>query len=211
MTEELSPEMRGFFNGVRVMFTGIINHLGRFAGQTKGKFIFEIPSDLLNQLNIGSSIAIDGVCLTVRKKDDIKIYVDVMPETLKKTILGKLRPKSLVNLELPVTAKTLLAGHIVQGHIDGISQLKKITKKGNSRILKFSIPQTINKYVVEKGSIAVNGISLTVIEVGKDQFSVGIIPFTWNESMFNTIRTGDFVNIEVDILAKYLERLIKND
>lgn len=191
------------------MFTGIVNYVGKFAGQKGGEYIFEIPSDLLKQLNIGSSIAIDGVCLTVRKKEDRKIYVDVMPETLEKTILGKLRPKSLVNLELPVTAKTFLAGHIVQGHTDGISQLKKITKKGNSRVLKFSLPKINTKYIVEKGSIAVNGISLTVIEAGLDYFTVGIIPFTWNETMFNTIRIGDFVNVEVDILAKYLEKLTK--
>lgn len=191
------------------MFTGIINYVGKFAGQKGGEYMFEIPSDLLKQLNKGSSIALDGVCLTVKKKEDEKIYVDLMPETLEKTILGKLKPKSLVNLELPVTAETFLAGHIIQGHIDGISQLKKITKKGNSRTLKFSIPQTINKYVVEKGSIAINGISLTVIEAGKDFFTTGIIPFTWNETMFNTLKIGDFVNIEVDILAKYLERLIK--
>lgn len=193
------------------MFTGIVNYAGKFAGQKEGEYMFEIPLKLLKQLNIGSSISIDGVCLTVRKKENSKIYVDMMPETLEKTVLGKLRPKSLVNLELPVTAKTLLAGHIVQGHVDGISRLKKITKKGNSRILKFSIPQTVNKYVVEKGSIAVNGLSLTVIEAGKDYFTVGIIPFTWNETMLNTVKVGDFVNIEVDILAKYLERFTKKE
>lgn len=191
------------------MFTGIISYVGKFAGQKEGEYMFGIPLKLSKQLNIGSSIAIDGVCLTVKKKENGKIHVDVMPETLEKTMLGKLKHESLVNLELPVTAKTFLAGHIVQGHTDGVSRLKKITKKGNSRILKFSTPKNITRYIAEKGSIAVNGISLTVIEIGVDYFTVGIIPFTWNKTMFNTLKIGDFVNIEVDILAKYLERLVK--
>lgn len=202
------PE-RGFFNGVRLMFTGIINYLGKFIGRTKTEFIFEVPAELSKQLSIGSSIAIDGVCLTVKKKEGGKILVDVIMETLKKTILGDLAPDSVVNLELPITPKTLLAGHIVYGHIDGVSQLKNIIKLGNAQVFKFSVTKTMAKYIVEKGSIAVNGISLTVIKAGKDYFTVGIVLFTWKNTMFKTIKVGDFVNIEVDILAKYLKRLIK--
>ena len=171
----------------------------------------EVPSDLAKQITTSLSIAIDGVCLTVKKKNNCAIYVDIIPETLKKTALGKLEPKALVNLELPVTTKTFFSGHLVQGHIDGVARLKSVIKEGNSYILKFLIPHTLSKYVVKKGSIAVNGISLTVIEAGKNYFTIGIIPYTWDNTMLHTLNLGDFVNIEVDILAKYLEKLYEKD
>lgn len=192
------------------MFTGIITHLGTFFKQTQKGFMFVVPPDLAKRITLGSSIAIDGVCLTVTKKEATTIYVDIMPETLKKTTLSLLKANALVNLELPATTNTLFAGHIILGHIDGVSQLKTVTKRGNSRILKFSLPQNLSRYLVTKGSIAISGISLTVIEVGKDSFTVGIVPYTWNNTILSHLKIGDFVNIEVDILAKYLEKLLKD-
>lgn len=190
------------------MFSGIINYLGIFIKQTDEGFKFKLPVDLAGPIIKGSSIAINGVCLTV--KDTVKsyIYVDVMEETIRKTTLGTLQSKDTVNLEMPVTAATLLSGHIVQGHIDGIAKLADIIKLENSHILKFSLPPSLSKYIVPKGSIAVNGIALTVIEAEREFFTVGIIPFTWNNTMLHTLKLGDFVNIEVDILAKYVERLL---
>lgn len=124
-------------------------------------------------------------------------------------MLGYLKINDPVNLELPATPSTFLSGHIVQGHVDGISKLLDIEPSGNSRILKLSIVSSIAKYLVKKGSVAVNGISLTVMETGKKKFTVGIIPYTWDNTMLHTVKIGDLVNIEVDILAKYVSRLLK--
>ena len=115
-----------------------------------------------------------------------------------------------MNLELAMSANSRFEGHIVQGHIDGVAKLSSVKKQGNSRILSFEVPDHLGKYIVEKGSIAVNGISLTVIYVKNDDFSVGIIPYTWENTMLKQLKVSDKVNIEVDILAKYLEKLFKN-
>lgn len=120
-----------------------------------------------------------------------------------------LRPKDLVNLELPATPRSFLAGHVVQGHIDGTGKLAGLKKKGNSRILEISVDRKIAKYIVSKGSIAVNGISLTVIEAKKKSFVVGIVPYTWENTMLQTVKIGEKINIEVDILAKYVEKISK--
>ena len=192
------------------MFTGIITHLGTFLKQTHKGFMFVVPSDLAKRVTEGLSIAIDGVCLTVIKKEAATIYVELMPETLKKTTLGNLKSNAVVNLELPATIGTFFAGHIIQGHVDGVSQLKTVTERGNSRILEFSLPPNLSRYIVAKGSIAINGISLTLIEVGEDSFTVGVIPYTWNNTMLTHLKIGDFVNIEVDIFAKYLEKLLQD-
>lgn len=182
--------------------------MGIFVGQTADGFKFRLPSGLKEQIQPGLSIAINGVCLTVKDRKKEYIYVDVMEETLKKTTMGDLQLNTLVNLELPVTSQTLFSGHLVQGHIDGTAKLGDITKAGDSHILKFSIPASLSKYIVPKGSIAVCGIALTVIEARKDYFTVGIIPFTWTHTMLHTLKIEDLVNIEVDILAKYVERLL---
>ena len=191
------------------MFTGIVTHVGHVKEKTIGKLVISTPTDLYSQLTLGMSIAVDGICLTVthlQKPNEFSI--DFMPETENKTNIRYLQKKSLVNLELPVTPETLLAGHIMQGHVDGAAQIQKIEKQENSRLLTFSFDPKFMKYVAEKGSIALNGISLTVISVGKDFFTVGIIPHTWNVTMLHETKVGDFVNVEVDVLAKYLEKLM---
>lgn len=190
------------------MFTGIITHTGKITDKTGTGLTVKTGKNLIANLTKGASVAVDGICLTVTDIDQTTFGVDVMPETVERTNLQYLKPGDLVNLELPATASSLLSGHIVQGHIDGIAQLQTSICQGNSKVLKFSIPKELAKYIVEKGSIAVNGISLTVIESAGNYFAVGIIPHTWEKTMLNTIKTGDYVNIEVDILAKYVEKLI---
>ncbi len=191
------------------MFTGIITHLGKFEKKEKNRFFFSVPHSFLDLIHPGDSVAINGACLTVLKKAKGQFSVDIMPQTLKKTMLGTLRPKALVNLELPATPRSFLAGHIVQGHIDGTGKLTEIKKKGNSRMLEFVVESSLMKYIVNQGSITVNGISLTVIEAKKKSFTVGIIPYTWEHTMLNGVKVGEVVNVEVDILAKYAEKISK--
>jgi riboflavin synthase len=191
------------------MFTGIIKNLGKIAEITESKLVIEAGADFVDELEDGASVAIGGICLTVVNRDKNTFTVDVMPETVNRTNLEYLSKRNLVNLEMPAMPESFLAGHIVQGHIDAVAQLQGIDNVGNSRALKFSIPESIAKYIVEKGSIAVNGVSLTVIGAGNDHFTVGIIPHTWDQTMFREFKAGDYANIEVDVLAKYIEKLIK--
>lgn len=191
------------------MFTGIITHLGKVSNKSEKNLTVKTDKELMASLSKGASIAVDGVCLTVVNLTKDSFHVDYMPETEKKTNIKYLQTGNLVNLELPTTANSLLSGHIVQGHIDGAAKLETIATEGNSYVLKFSITKDISKYIVEKGSIAVNGISLTVISIGDNFFTVGIIPHTWEKTMLHRIELGNYVNIEVDILAKYVEKLMK--
>lgn len=189
------------------MFTGIITNLGKLYKKDGAVFTFATDPGFCKKLKNGTSIAINGVCLTVSGKLSSHTFsVEVMPETLQKTMLGSLKTDNLVNLELPLTPTDFISGHIVQGHVDGLAKLIEINEQNNSHILKFQINPKLSKYIVEKGSISVNGISLTVIETAKLFFTVGIIPYTWRNTILHTIKKNDFVNIEVDILAKYIEK-----
>ena len=191
------------------MFTGIITHLGKIKQKEATRFSIEADASLICQLEKGASIAVNGTCLTILKKPfDSTFSVEAMPETFKRTALGKLTPDDTVNLELPATPNTFLSGHIVQGHVDGTGKLVSIQKEGNSKILKISIQPKLEKYIVEKGFIGLNGMSLTVIQAEKTFFTVGIIPYTWSHTMLQNIKVGDQVNIETDIIAKYLEKLV---
>lgn len=191
------------------MFTGIITHLGEVVNKSENSLIIETDKELIHGLSKGASVAVDGICLTVVNLTKDSFSIDYMSETGEKTNIKYLKVLDLINLELPATASSLLSGHIVQGHIDGTAKLETITQKGNSYILKFVVSKDLSKYIVEKGSIAVNGISLTVIGAEDGFFTVGIIPHTWNKTMLHTIKLGDYANIEVDILAKYVEKLMK--
>lgn len=192
------------------MFTGIITNLGKLNKKEGAVFTFFTDKAFCKKIKKGISVAVNGACLTVFKKPSKNSFsVEVMPETMNKTMLKHLKTDDLVNLELPATPQSFLSGHIVQGHIDGVAKLLSINKYENSYLLKFAIPNSLSKYTVEKGSIAINGISLTIIGANKNYFTVGIIPYTWNNTMLHKIKTGDFVNIEVDILAKYAEKLLK--
>lgn len=192
------------------MFTGIITHLGVVKKKTDSDVTIAAPSELLKKLSLGTSIAVNGICLTVVSKDKTTFTINFMPETAKKTNINSLQLEDKVNLELPATAETLLSGHIVQGHVDGVAKITSLVKKGNSYLFAFSLAKNLNKYLVEKGSITINGISLTVISVSSDEFTVGIIPHTWENTMLHQAQVGNMVNLEVDALAKYIEKLIKS-
>ncbi len=192
------------------MFTGIITHLGTIKEKTSNKLVVTTDAGLLDKLSLGMSIAVDGICLTAVAFDNETFSIEFMPETAAKTNIQQLEIGSLVNLELPATSETFLAGHIVQGHVDAVGKIQSIKDEGNSRIFSVFIPESIAKYIVAKGSITMNGISLAVISVDKETFTVGIIPHTWDKTMVHTTKPGDIVNIEVDVLAKYLEKFVIN-
>lgn len=187
------------------MFTGIINHLGKVSEKTNSSLTITADRSFLSKIKKGISVSVNGICLTVINVGRQHLRVDVMPETENKTNIKYWELADLVNLELPATPSTFLSGHIVLGHVDGIGQLKEITQKGNSQILKFLVPSSLFKYIKKKGSIAVNGISLTVAQVGQNYFTVAVTPYTFSNTMLGSIKVGDFVNIEVDILAKYVK------
>ncbi len=191
------------------MFTGIITNLGEIRRKTESRLTIKTEKDFTKKLNQGASISVSGICLTAVSVSKDHFTIDYMPETAKKTIIQYLKKGDLVNLELPATGESFLSGHIVQGHVDCVGKILDIKEKGNSHIFTFLIPFFFIKYIVEKGSIAVNGISLTVITANDKSFTVGIIPHTWGNTMLYTAKIGNNVNIEVDILAKYIEQLVK--
>lgn len=191
------------------MFTGIITHLGKVVKKENAVFTFSADDSLTKQLEAGTSIAVNGVCLTVLEKPQTyEFSVEIMPETQQKTNMSTLKENDLVNLELPATTNSFLSGHIVQGHIDTTAKIIEIKEVGNSHLMTFSINPEFTKYIIEKGSITVNGIALTVITKTNDQFAVGIIPHTWQHTMLHTTKINDQVNIEVDVLAKYIENFV---
>jgi riboflavin synthase len=193
----------------RFMFTGIITHLGKIQSKDATNITIQADASLIRKIEKGTSIAVNGTCLTVLGQPISNTFtVEVMPETFKRTCLNNLQKNDLVNLELSMTPQNFLAGHIVQGHVDGTGKVASVQEEGNSKIIKITIPVQLEKYIVEKGSIALNGISLTVIKSQKTCLTVGIIPFTWSHTMLKNIKVGDEVNIETDIIAKYLEKLI---
>ncbi len=192
------------------MFTGIVTHLGRFERKEKNHFFFSSSLSFFDLIQPGDSVSVNGACLTVEKKAKGEFIVSLMPETIKKTMLGSLKPKTLVNFELPATPRSFLAGHIVQGHVDGIGVVAELEKKGNAQILEISVDRKLMKYVVSKGSVSVNGISFSIVEAKKKSFVVGIIPYTWEHTMIHGIKIGERVNIEVDILAKYAEKISRH-
>lgn len=192
------------------MFTGIITHLGNFQKREKAVFTFTTDNQFVQELKTGTSVSVNGVCLTVLKKPKGQSFsVEIMPETEKKTNLKYLKPNDLVNLELPATVTTFLSGHIVQGHVDGLAKIVDINPDGNSYLFTFSLPASLAKYLVAKGSITINGISLTIISLQKHSFTIGVIPHTWRNTMLHQTKKGEYVNIETDVLAKYVERLLK--
>jgi riboflavin synthase len=192
------------------MFTGIITHLGTIKEKTASDLIIDADEQLTKKLTLGASVAVNGICLTVVSFNDKTFTINFMPETAKKTSIHYFKKQDIVNLELPATPETFLAGHIVQGHVDAVGKIEKIEEEGNSRVITISFPSKLSKYIVEKGSITVNGISLTVISVKDNQFTIGIIPHTWEHTMLRTTSSGDTVNLEVDIIAKYIEKLRKS-
>jgi riboflavin synthase len=191
------------------MFTGIITHLGTIREKTATGLVIDTPRGFLAGIKQGASIAVDGVCLTVTQRGRKSFRVAVIPETFRRTQLGFLPVGGRVNLERPLTAQAFLSGHVVQGHVDGLARLRSITRRGNSRVLAFALAPALARQIVTKGSIAVNGISLTVMAATRRGFTVGIIPHTWKHTTLQDLQAGDRVNIETDILAKYVAKLFR--
>ena len=189
------------------MFTGIVEEVGRVHTITPSGMTVE-AHDVLADAKAGDSIAVNGACLTLTALTPLSFSVDIVPETWRRTNLGELLPGKLVNLERSLGATGRLGGHFVQGHIDGTGRVQSIEPDGDAVLVRFSAPVDLAKYIVQKGFITVDGISLTVVESGADYFSVTLIPYTRQHTNFRTKQVGEAVNLEVDILAKYVERFL---
>lgn len=197
------------------MFTGIIEEVGKTVELSDaGDFrtIRVQARTVMDDLRLGSSIAVNGVCLTARafERSASTFSAEMSRETLDRTSLGNLKKDTIVNLERPMRGDARFGGHIVQGHVDGLGRIRRFDREGDVWDLEVEYPEQGSRYIVEKGSIAVDGISLTVASKrGSNVFSVAIIPHTFENTNLKTARAGDPVNLEFDILAKYLESLIK--
>ncbi|HJD78809.1 MAG TPA: riboflavin synthase [Corynebacterium pollutisoli] len=193
------------------MFTGLVEEIGRvdkLEPQGDALRLTIGAGKVLSDVSFGDSIAVNGVCLTVVEHTDEWFTADVMQESLDRTGLGHLEVGSRVNLERALAAGARLGGHIMQGHVDGTSRLLSRTSSEHWDVLRFSLDAALARYVVEKGSIAVNGTSLTVSAVGEDYFEVSLIPTTLAETTHGELVEGSVVNIEVDVLAKYVEKML---
>lgn len=196
------------------MFTGIITEIGivkKVEPIANGKiFLIKAPQSS-RKLKIGSSIALNGACHTVIKCTSTTFNVESILESLKRTNLKKIQPGDLINLELPLKALARLEGHIVSGHIDGTAKITKLTKTGRTVFCELSLPPKFAKFVVAKGSIALDGISFTLISANKNRIKIGIIPHTLAHTNLKTRQKGDEINFETDLLAKHLARLIESN
>jgi riboflavin synthase len=192
------------------MFTGIVEGIGkveRISKNTKNRSAIQLTVDLgkySKGLKVGQSVALNGVCLTATKLSKSNCIFEMIEETTKKTDLGNLKPGSIVNIERSLKAGDRLEGHFVLGHVDGVGTIKKIQNKSKEVQIWFEIPKTLTKYVVKKGSIAIDGISLTVVDIKNNLASVCLIPHTIEITNFKTKNIGDKINIETDILGKYI-------
>ena len=193
------------------MFTGIVEEIGKVQNVKKNvkSFVLTIEGNkIFEDINIGDSISVNGVCLTVTTFTNNTFTADVMNETISRSSLGQLKNGSSVNLERAISANGRFGGHIVSGHIDGTGKIIKIEKDDNAIWYTIAVKDNLMKYIVEKGSIAIDGISLTIAKVTVDNFSVSIIPHTVQETILSHRSDGDIVNIENDVIGKYVEKLI---
>ncbi|MDP8955428.1 MAG: riboflavin synthase [Actinomycetota bacterium] len=196
------------------MFTGIVEERGTVieAGPSR---LTVAASKVAEDSGEGSSIAVNGVCLTVAKRSPdetngrFRLSFDVSPETLSRSSLGRLRVGEPVNLERPVTLMSRLGGHLVQGHVDGVGQVLSATDASLGKVVRIGLPDGLSRYVAEKGSVAIDGVSLTVVNPGPASFEVALVPHTLEVTTLGTLKEGDSVNVEVDVLAKYVEGLLK--
>ncbi|MFC7497264.1 MULTISPECIES: riboflavin synthase [unclassified Nocardioides] len=193
------------------MFTGIVEELGTVAAVEDQGDAIRLgirATTVLEDVGLGDSISVNGCCLTVTNVEGDTWTADVMQETLDKTSLYGVRPGDRVNLERAVTADKRLGGHIVQGHVDGVGEVVGRTPSEHWEVVEIAMPTALSRYLVDKGSITVDGVSLTVVEAGHDRFTVSLIPETLARTTLGTRQRGDRVNLEVDVIAKYVERLL---
>lgn len=195
------------------MFTGIIEGLGRLAALDKrggdARLIIEVGSLPFDEVRLGESIAVNGVCLTVVAFDASQFEADASNETLSLTTLGALVPGAVLNLERAMRPTDRLGGHLVSGHVDGVGKVLDITPDARAQRWRFAAPQALLRYIAKKGSICVDGVSLTVNEVDGEGFEVALIPHTVAHTAFAHTTVGDAVNLEIDVLARYVERLLQ--
>ena len=193
------------------MFTGIVEELGTVAAiEDQGDAIRLTieASTVLTDAGLGDSISVNGCCLTVVTNDGTRWVADVMQESLDKTNLGDLKPGDRVNLERAVTVEKRLGGHIVQGHVDGVGTVRRREPSEHWEVVEIELPDGLGRYLVDKGSITVDGISLTVVEAGDDSFTVSLIPETLARTTLGWRQPGDRVNLEADVIAKHVEKLL---
>jgi riboflavin synthase len=194
------------------MFTGIIQHLGQFKGYSLGKSRIDIAAPgPAPRLATGDSLAVNGVCLSLIKKEKDTLSFNLAEETLRRTNLGSLRHGDTLNLELPVTLSTLLSGHLVTGHADGTGKVLAISSAGEGKRFILSYPQELGPYLVKKGSVAVNGVSLTIAELSASSFCVEIIPVTLKNTNLGILKKGNLVNVEGDLIGKYVYNWISKE
>ena len=191
------------------MFTGIINSIGNIESRNIDEIQISTDNDLYHGLESGTSISIDGTCLTLRDYKDDFLNFQVSEETFNRTVAKEYKKDVKTNLELPATLTTFLSGHIVQGHVDTTSVVTNIVENNNN-LWTFHFKNTDTRYIVDKGSVTINGISLTVVNPNKDEFSVAVINETYQRTNLKYLKIGSIVNIEYDILAKYMERMIND-
>jgi riboflavin synthase len=189
------------------MFTGIVEEVGRVAALAPGRLTVAATA-VMPGLKLGDSVAVNGACLTVVFRDQGSFAVDLAPETLRRTSLGQLQSGQAVNLERALALGDRLGGHIVQGHVDGYGRIASRRPDGDCIILRVTCPRRLMRYIVEKGFIAVDGMSLTVVKKGPSSFTISVIPYTLANTNLHEKPAGARVNLEVDILAKYVESLI---
>ena len=189
------------------MFTGIVEEIGRVQSVSSGGLVISVSRELAD-LRVSDSISVNGACLTVTSRDEDSFSVDVVPETLRRTNLGALRAGDPVDLERSLAVDGRFGGHVVQGHVDATGAIESVAHEGEALLLRFRAPPSIMRYVVEKGFIAVDGVSLTVVDCDDRSFSVTVIPFTRDNTILGSKAAGDAVNLEADIMAKYVERLL---
>jgi riboflavin synthase len=195
------------------MFTGLIEEIGQISSVTQiagGKRLKIKAVKILDDLKIDDSVAINGVCLTSVKIDSDGFWTEAVGTTLEKTTLAKIHQGETVNLERAVRLSDRLGGHLVQGHVNGIGTITKISKLGENYFIEVSIPDNLQKYLIDEGSIALDGISLTIAKLINSTVGLSIIPHTWNNTNLVRRKVGDKVNIETDVIAKYIEKLISS-
>jgi riboflavin synthase len=194
------------------VFTGIVEHLGGVLEMTStdtGKRLV-IEGGEIASLAVGASLSVNGVCLTAVEVSGDRVVVDVIPETLARTNLGDLTSGSKVNLERAMSAEGRFDGHIVQGHVDGVGTITEISQDGDGTIMRIGVEDQLARYLVEKGSVTVDGVSLTVAGIDPGSFTVALIPHTLEVTNLGLRRAGEKVNLEMDVLAKYVERLLEH-
>jgi riboflavin synthase len=196
------------------MFTGIVEEIGKIGKITPiaGGITLKISAEkILEDVAVNDSVCIDGVCLTVTKFDKNSFLVDAVGATLEKTTFNEIKVETMVNLERSLRLNDRLGGHLVQGHVNGIGIISEIKKLGENYLVEILIPDELEKYLIKEGSIAINGISLTIADLNKNEVSLSIIPHTWHNTNLKVQKVNSKVNVEIDILAKYVEKLLTRE